>query len=129
MQATRLPFQKIRLSSLPKLHNMALGIDNIKKAVRLSVDFIKQIEQSTSDGFQITDLFSFVDELSRLPEVIANRNQLVDELKDLSAEERMDLQLFVINEFDIANDKAEAAIESALCLVISLISLITALKK
>jgi hypothetical protein len=98
---------------------MALGIENLKKLVKFPLDLTKQIANSTSDGWQITDLFAFVDELAAIPGIVKSWK----ELKDLDGDERKMLYDFVVTEFDIPNDKVELFVENALLNVVSLISL------
>jgi hypothetical protein len=100
-----------------------LGVENLKKLVKFPLDLTKQITDSTADGWQITDLFSFVDELSTIPGIVKNWKETVAELKELDALERAELHAYVVTEFDIPNDKVEVFVENALLNVVSLIAL------
>lgn len=102
---------------------MALGIENLKKLVKFPLDLTKQIASSTSDGWQITDLFAFVDELAAIPGIVKSWKDIQAELKDLDGDERKMLYDFVVTEFDIPNDKVELFVENALLNVVSLIAL------
>jgi hypothetical protein len=100
-----------------------LGIENLKKLVKFSCDLTKQIVESTEDGIQWTDLFSFVDEAAQIPGIGKSFPQVKAELADLTAEERQELHAYLVDEFDIPNDKLETAIENSLQTALALIAL------
>lgn len=100
-----------------------LGIENLKKLVKFPLDLTKQIAESTSDGWQFTDLFAFVDEIAAVPGIVKSWKDVVGELKDLDPAERQELHAFVVTEFDIPNDKVEVFVENALLNVVSMIAL------
>ena len=100
-----------------------LGIENLKKLIKFPLDLVKQAAESSQDGWQATDIFQFVDEFNNLPGIVRNWNKAVDELKDLSAEERTSLHDYFKEQFDIPNDQLESFIENALLNAVSLIAL------
>jgi hypothetical protein len=106
-----------------------LGIENLKKMVKLSLDLTEQIANSTADGWQWTDTLSFIDELAAIPGVVKSWKDVSLELKDLSPEEREELYTYVVDEFDLPNDKVELFVENALLQAISLISLVEQFKE
>lgn len=105
-----------------------LGIENLKKAAKLGVSFGMQIEASAKDGFQVSDLFSFIDEVAQIPDVVKNKQAIVDEFKDLSPEERTQLVTYIETELVLENKKTEEVIEAGLEFVISVLSLVDKIK-
>lgn len=107
---------------------MALGIENVKKFVGFALGLTEQIAVSTKDGWQWNDFFSFVDEAAAIPGVVKTWKDVSAELKELTPEERTELHLYVVSEFDIENDKVELYVEDALLWAVSTISLIERFK-
>lgn len=104
------------------------GIENLKKAALLAIQFGQQIEQSSKEGFKITDLFSFVDEIAQLPGVIASKDQIVQEFKDLTSEERAELVAYIETTLTLENKKVEELIEAGLEFLLSLLILVEKIK-
>lgn len=107
---------------------MAVGIENLKKASKLLISFGQKIESTSKDGFQIVELFSFLGELSQIPDIFAHKDDIVAEFKDLDATERADLVTYIETELVLENKKVEGIIEAALGLLISLLQLVEKLK-
>lgn len=105
-----------------------VGTENVKRVLKLAFDLTKQGVISFSDGVQITDFFSFIGELSQIPDVIKTSKDLLAELNALDDAKRSELNEYVKTEFDIPNDKAEIVIEHALGMVISAIGLVGEIK-
>ncbi len=93
---------------------MPLGIENLKKAVHLAIALPVQIAKTIKGKFQLFDLLAFIDEFKELTEVNKVRKDVLAEIKDLDAAERDQLHAFIVDEFDIPNDKVELFIENAL---------------
>lgn len=91
-----------------------LGIDNLKKLIEVGFSVPKQIAESSSDGWQYTDAFSFLDEAMDLIKLVKSWKEIVAEFKDLSPEERVVLHNHFATKFDIPNDQKEAWVEDAL---------------
>jgi hypothetical protein len=109
---------------------MALGIDNLKKLVKFSLDLSEQVVESTKDGWNwLTDPFSFLDELSQVPGVAKSWPAIKAELADLSPAERTELLEYIKSEFDIPDDKVEIFVENALQQAASLITLVEEFRK
>ena len=104
------------------------GTDNLKNAVRFAVSLIKQVETSGKDGWNWKDSFSFIDELMSIPGLIASGDEIAAEFKDLSELERLELEAFFKEEFNIENDKTEAVVENAVGVVLKVLSLVSLLK-
>ena len=92
----------------------SLGIENLKKGVKLAIDFGEEIERLTKNPNKLTALIGFFDEVMQVPEVAKNIDNIAAEIKDLSDDERVELKAYIANEFDIENDKLEARIEAGL---------------
>lgn len=107
---------------------MAQGIDTIKKDIQLIIDAVKQSEASFSDGFQYTDLFSFVGILSQIPDAIKSKDALVAQVKDLTQDEVAEVLAFVDSQFSIGNKKLEGNIKDGINVVFSLLTFIKGLK-
>lgn len=105
------------------------GVDNIKKLLKFGCDLTKQIAISSADGWQWTDSFSFINEITQLPGVIKALPAIKDELADLSSDERKELNDWFEQEFDLPNDKLEGQIEKALNFVILLLDFIESWKQ
>lgn len=109
------------------------GIENLKKIVKFACDFTKEIASALADGkFQWTEAFGFVDEIMAIPGVAKSFPAAKQELADLSPEEKAELYAYVVEEFDLPNDKVEAFVENALSFAISAVALVEqwkALKK
>lgn len=99
------------------------GIENLKKGVKLALGFTEQTVTSLKDGFQYTDLLSYLDELMEVPGVVKAWSQIIQEAKDLDADERKELAQYVADNFDIPDDKIEAVIEHSLQWLVETIAL------
>lgn len=100
------------------------GIENIKLLVLFACNFTKQVNNSQADGWQWTDVFSFVSTITAIPDVVRSLPAVKQELADMDAAEREALNAYVVQEFDIPNDKLEAFIENALAFTLSAVALI-----
>lgn len=108
---------------------MPLGIDNLKKLIKFSLDLTENISTALADGkVTTTEIFGFLPELLQVPGVVKSWKDIVAELKDLTPDERLDLHAYVADEFDIPNDKVEVFIENALLQAISMITLVEQFK-
>lgn len=84
-----------------------LGTENLTNAVMLGVKFRKQYHESFADGFQVIDLFSFVDEASEMPNIIKSAPLMKAELNDLDLTERGKIIETVKAELDDDEDVEE----------------------
>mgnify|MGYP003396733825 CR=1 FL=1 len=105
-----------------------LGIENLKKAAQLIISFGQKIESTTKDGFQVTDLFSFLGEVSQIPSIIQNKDNIVNEFKDLGASERAELATYIEQNLVLENKRVEKIIESGLQVLIAILVLVDDLK-
>lgn len=91
-----------------------LGTENLKKLIDLGFAVPKQIAESLTDGWQITDIFSFTDEALELVRVARSWKDIVAEFKDLDENERIELHTHFAAKFDLPNDQVEEFVEDAL---------------
>lgn len=111
------------------MEEQKFGIENLKKLILLGCNLTKQINSSLADGWQWTDFFSFVNEIAALPGVIKSIPAIKDELSELSKEEKSEISDFIIEKFDIPNDKVEAFAEDSLIVAVGVVSLVTRWKE
>lgn len=100
------------------------GIEALKVLVAFACSLTKQITTSLADGWQWTDAPAFLNEALQIPNVVKNFPAIKQEIADLSAEERAELHAFIIDKFDIPNDKTEAFIEDGLGFALHAVSLV-----
>lgn len=91
-----------------------LGIEKTKKIVHFACGFTEQVVHSTKNGWQLTDVFDFFDEISEIPGVARSLGEVKKEIEDMSPAERIELYEYVRDTFDLPDEKLEAAIEHSL---------------
>lgn len=101
------------------------GITNIKAMIAVALGFSRELMNTFQDGkFQMSELFNFIDDFAKIPEVVKNWPKIKEELADLTKPERDELIAYFVTEFDIPNDKVEAFIEKAIQNAGSLLDLV-----
>lgn len=106
-----------------------LGIENLKKLVKFGLDVANKIATDLQDGKITTmEIFGFIPELTEIPDVVKSWPDIAAELKEVSAEERVELLDYIKQNFDIPDDQLESVIEDSLMNVVSLISLVEKFK-
>lgn len=100
---------------------MKLGIVELKDVVSVGL----KIGEAVSDGFGWEDLIAF----RGLPAAIDGIKNVPAELKDLDEEETAELKQFVIDNFDIPDDKVEKFIETAIGTVLDIYRLVNMFKE
>lgn len=100
------------------------GVENLKKVVSFGCGLTGQIAESLKDGWQWTDALSFVDEMAAIPGVVKTLPAVKQELSDLSTTEREELHAYIVEKFDIPNDKVEAFVENAIGVALNVLSLV-----
>lgn len=101
-----------------------MATENLKKAAGLLISFIKQGETSFKDGFQLSDLFAFMGQFAQVPEVIQNKQALIDEWKNKTNADVQDLLTFIDTNLAIQNAEVEAKIKAAIAALIANVTLI-----
>jgi hypothetical protein len=93
---------------------MALGVENLKKALGLVLHLVDKIEEVTQDGWQwLKDSLALLPTLTEVPGVIKNGRAIWDEVQDLDDDERAELNAFAKQELDLEDEKVEAVVEAA----------------
>lgn len=105
------------------------GIESLKAAVSVAISFPIQAAKTIKNKFKIWDLLAFADEFKELAIVIADKDSVVEEYKDLTKEERLELLEYAKDEFDIPDDTVEVFVENALTWVDSTLTLFNEAKK
>ena len=99
------------------------GIDVIKKAIGLALDLAKGISDALAGDGKIGwfEALGLVGNTFPLADVINRRKQLISELKDLDAAEKMELSNWVAEHYDIPDNRVETTVEKALDLFFNLL--------
>lgn len=98
-------------------------IDAYKSVLGFVFKFQKGLSLSLEDGnFDISDISNFKEAFLDAPYAFAAFNFLKGSSFALTPEDLAELQVFVVKEFDIKNDKLENTIEDGLSLAISIFS-------
>lgn len=72
-----------------------------------------------ADGFQFSDVAKGIEAIKKLP-AIKKAEAAFNQYKSMSDQEALELEDFVVTEFDVSDDKVEQVIEGALKVVIDL---------
>ncbi len=75
--------------------------------------------------FELGDVAFFIPALIELPLAVENYKLVVDEIKDLSNEEKVELQVFVATELNIPQERTEQYIEAVFNLMGNLYLLVS----
>ncbi len=105
-----------------------MGIEKLKSAVLLAVAFFNEGKDAFKDGVQPRDLFGFLDEAMQVGEVTKTAKEIVEEIKDLTVEERAEL-IAAVKEALNESEKAESIVEHAINTIGSAYMLINAVRQ
>ena len=106
-----------------------LGIENLKKLVKAGLNLGEKVASSLKDK-----KISFFEAIGLVPEVftaigvVKTWAEVKAEVADLTPEETLELEQYVVAEFDIPNEKVKLFIAKALKNVVSLIELVDEFK-
>ncbi len=101
--------KKPSLGTSPKV-----GIKNLKVIIGFNLSVGEELAKALEDGqFSFSEVLGFTDELMEIPKVVEAVKKAPEEFKDLDEKEAAELKEYFCIEFDIANDKVEAAIEAS----------------
>ena len=103
-----------------------VGIENIRVCVAFGIKLTEGIDERLADDGKISLIegVGLIPVLKNVPDIIRSRSTLVEEIKDLSAEELADIRQYVEENLDIRSDKSEAIVNKSLDLVVSVKELI-----
>jgi hypothetical protein len=111
------------------MENTPLGIETLKKALGFMLGLGTELASALEDGkVSMAEGLGFIDNLFAIPGLVKDRKQLVDELKNLSDDERQELFTYAAQEFDLANDEVESVVEQALATAQSILELAISIK-
>lgn len=107
-----------------------LGIENLKVVAKFGIDLGEKAASVLQDGKMTgAEVFELLPALMGIPGIISKKHEIAAEFKDLTSEERTQLNNYIAVEFDIPNDQLENKIEKGLAAVISILDLISAFQK
>lgn len=96
-----------------------LGLDNIKKVLGFSFALAKAVDLAKADGkIDYTDVQFLLAPAMKIIDAVSGAKQALAEIKDLSVEERAELDAYIKAEFDIGDDVLEVKIEKGLALAL-----------
>lgn len=100
-----------------------IGVETIKKAIRLGLDLAKGISDALANDGKISffETLGLVGKTFPIAELINKRKQLVEELKDLEQDEKTELYIFVQATYNIPYARVEPTVEKALELFFNLL--------
>jgi len=101
-----------------------LGIKETKELLKFISDLGEAISVSSSDGWSATDIMNFIPAAKSAFSGIAGIDQVIEELKDLDELEKQEIEDYIAEEFDIADDKIEEYIEHGLRVALDLWTLV-----
>lgn len=107
-----------------------IGIENLKAVAKFGIELGEKAADALADGkITASEAFGFLPTLMAIPDILSRKDAIVAEFKDLSGDERYELNAFIQAEFDIANDALENKIEKGLNAVVAVLDLVSAFQK
>lgn len=106
-----------------------LGIENLKVVAKFGITLGEDVAKVLADG-KITALegLGLLPDLMGISGILENKDAIVSEFKDLTSEERAELNTYIAGEFDIANDVLELKIEKSIAAAVAVLDLVSAFK-
>ena len=106
------------------------GIENLTKVVEFGAKLGEGAANIFEDGkVELGEAAALLPTLMEIPGILANKDKIKDEAKDLSDEERAQLKEIFAGEFDPADDSLENKIEKSINAAVAVLDLIDAFKK
>lgn len=106
------------------------GIKELKEMVGFVVAIVEAVAGSLDDGkIGFSDLFRLFGALKKAGPALKGMGELKAEIKDLTLEERKEIEDYISLEFDIKNDILEGFIEQAMQATLLILDLISPLIK
>jgi len=100
---------------------MSVGIKETKELIKFATDLAEGISGALEDGeWSFSDIGKFLPAAQSAFAGISGIDEVLAELKDLDEDEKLELEEFVITEFDIAQEDAEIYVEKAISLILNL---------
>lgn len=100
--------------------------ENLKTALAFAIGFGTKLEEALlNDGVVTTkELLGFIPTLTKIPALIKSISFLKDEFTDLTEEERLELNTWLVTTLDLNNDVVEEYIETAFAFLVALSELV-----
>ena len=107
-----------------------LGIEHLKTVAKFGIDLGEKTASILEDGkVSAMEALGYLPVLLSVPGIIEHKDDIVNEFKDLSDAERTELNLYIQEDFDIADDDLEVKIEKSLAAAVAILDLVSAFKK
>ena len=106
------------------------GIENLTKVVEFGAKLGEGAANILEDGkVELGEAAALLPTLMEIPGILANKDKIKDEAKDLSDEERAQLKEIFAGEFDPEDDAVENKVEKSINAAVAVLDLIDAFKK
>lgn len=106
------------------------GIENLTKVVEFGAKLGEGAANIFEDGkVELGEAAALLPTLMEIPGILANKDKIKDEAKDLSDEERAQLKEIFAGEFNPADDAVENKVEKSINATVAILDLIDAFKK
>lgn len=105
-----------------------MATENLKTVLLLVTKLVKDGDLAFKDGFQWTDVFNFIPELTQIPVILKNKEAISAELKSLTPAEIADLGAYLEANLSLSNARVEGIIESVIEIGLAVIDLVVKLK-
>ena len=106
------------------------GIENLTKVVEFGAKLGEGAANIFEDGkVELGEAAALLPTLMEIPGILANKDKIKDEAKDLSDEERAQLKEIFAGEFDPEDDAVENKVEKSINAAVAVLDLIDAFKK
>ena len=106
------------------------GIENLTKVVEFGAKLGEGAANIFEDGkVELGEAAALLPTLMEVPGILANKDKIKDEAKDLSDEERAQLKEIFAGEFDPEDDAVENKVEKSINAAVAVLDLIDAFKK
>lgn len=108
---------------------MALGIENLKMVAKFGIQLGEDASKVLADG-KVTAMegLSLLPDLMGISGILENKQAIADEFKDLTSDERAELNKYIAEEFDIADDVLEIKIEKSIAAAVAVLDLVSVFK-
>lgn len=94
-----------------------MSVENLKKPVKFTADFVTQYMKSKEGGFQAREIVDFLDELLQLPDVINSTEAIKQEWKDRTPASIDELIAFAIASVNLDNETDKKKVIAVLSLI------------
>ena len=98
-----------------------MGIETLKKTIEAGANLVKALDKSLDDG-KVTwfEVIGMIGELKDMKVIISQRKDISDEWKDLDSGEKIELETYFQEKFDLRDDQKEIFVEKCFNAVLAL---------